>query len=473
MKVENIDVNKMLEEARAMLKKEKNISSSFKAVIEILFLIITLFMNRFNLNSSNSSKPPSSDPNREKKKKGSSKRKPGGQNGHVGKNLKPVENPDEISVIKLDKRTLPKGKYREVGYSKRQVIDIRISRHVIEYQAQILENEIGVQYIAPFPEFVTRPVQYGQDLKAHSVYLSQFQLMPYNRVDDYFSEEINVPVSPGSIYNFNKEAYGLLEKFEVFVKQKLVNSPVLNVDETGINIKGKRAWLHVCANEKWTHFYPHEKRGSIAMDDIGILPNFKGTLCHDHWKPYYIYQCFHSLCNAHHLRELQRAFEQDGQQWALEMKTLLLEINKATKNAGDKLMPDAAEKYYERYKAIIAAGKIECPSPKPEPDINGKIKKGPIKKSKSRNLLERLSNFIEDTLRFMEDIDVPFTNNLAENNLRMTKVQQKISGCFRSMEGAYIFCRIRSYISTCRKHGIPIPEAIKMLFRGETPDFMT
>jgi len=472
MKVENIDVNKMLEEARSMLKKEKNISSSFKAVIELLFFVITLFMNRFNLNSSNSSKPPSSDQNREKKKKGSSKKKPGGQDGHVGNNLKPIENPDEIKVIKLDKRTLPKGKYHETGYSKRQVIDIRISRHIIEYQAQILENEKGVQYIAPFPEFVTRPVQYGQDLKAHSVYLSQFQLIPYNRVDDYFSEEINVPVSPGSIYNFNKEAYGLLEKFEVFVKQKLINSSVLNVDETGINIKSKGAWLHVCANEKWTHFSPHKKRGSIAMDDIGILPNFKGTLCHDHWKPYYIYQCFHSLCNAHHMRELQRAFEQDGQQWAFEMKALLLEINKATKNAGDKLTSEAAEKYYKKYKAIIAAGEIECPPPKPEPAINGKIKKGPIKKSKSRNLLERLSNFIEDTLRFMEDIDVPFTNNLAENNIRMTKVQQKISGCFRSMEGAYIFCRIRSYISTCRKHGIPIPEAIKMLFRGEMPDFM-
>jgi transposase len=303
--------------------------------------------------------------------------------------------------------------------------------------------------------------------------MSQFQLIPYNRIEDYFSQEIHVPVSPGSIYNFNQEAYELLEKFEIFIKQKLMHSSVLNVDETGINIKSKGAWLHVCANEKWTHFFPHKRRGSIAMNDIGILPHFKGTLCHDHWKPYYIYPCFHSLCNAHHIRELQRAFEQDHQQWALEMKALLLEINKITKSAGDKLTSSAAEKYYKKYKAIIAEGEIECPPPKREPSTNGKIKKGPIKKSTSRNLLERLSNFIEDTLRFMEDIDIPFTNNLAENNIRMTKVQQKISGCFRSLEGAYIFCRIRSYISTCRKHDIPIPEAIKMLFRGQMPDFMT
>lgn len=245
---------------------------------------------------------------------------------------------------------------------------------------------------------------------------------------------------------------------------------VLNVDETGINVNGKKAWLHVTANDKWTYFFPHEKRGRIAMDDIGIIANFTGVLCHDHWKAYYVYQCLHSLCNAHHIRELQRAFEQDKQQWAFDMKTLLLEINSETKNVGGKLEEGISKKYYDQYNVIIAAGGIECPPPAPLAE--GKKKKGRIKKSKSRNLLERLSNFINDTLRFMDDIDVPFTNNLAENNLRMTKVQQKISGCFRSMEGAYIFCRIRSYISTCRKHGISVPEALRMLFRGEMPAFM-
>jgi transposase len=263
-----------------------------------------------------------------------------------------------------------------------------------------------------------------------------------------------------------------LEKFDSMAKLNLIAAAVLNVDETGINVDGKKAWLHVTANDKWTYFFPHEKRGTIAMNDIGILPNFKGTLCHDHWKPYYTYHCLHSLCNAHHIRELQRAFEQDKQQWAFDMKTLLLEINNETKKGGHKLEKGAAEKYYERYNAIIAAGEIECPLPLVSPAVNCKKKRGKIKKPKSRNLLERLSNFVNDVLRFMEDVDVPFTNNLAENNLRMTKVQQKISGCFRSMEGAYIFCRIRSYISTCRKHGIPVPEALKMLFRGETPAFL-
>lgn len=471
MKIEHIDVSKTLDNARKLLEEDKNISPALKSMFEILLVIIALLTNRFNLNSRNSSKPPSDDPNREKKsKKNSLGNKPGGQKGHAGKNLRPVENPDEIKNIPLDKSTLPKGKYNDAGYTARQVINILISRHVIEYRAQILEDANGFQYVAPFPAYVTRPVQYGQDLKAHSVYLSQFQLLPYNRIDDYFSEEINVPISPGSIFNFNKEAYTILEKFDGIAKLNLIAAAVLNVDETGINVNGKKAWLHVTANNKWTYFFPHEKRGSIAMNDIGIIPNFKGILCHDHWKPYYVYQCLHSLCNAHHIRELQRAFEQDKQQWALDMKTLLLEINSATKNSGGKLEEGIAKKYYDKYKAIIDEGEIECSPPAPRAD--DKKKRGRIKKSKSRNLLERLSDFINDTLRFMDDIDVPFTNNLAENNLRMTKVQQKISGCFRSMEGAYIFCRIRSYISTCRKHGITIPEALKMLFRGEMPAFM-
>jgi len=473
VKIEHIDINKTLEEARGLLASAKNISPAIRAIMEVLFLIITLLMNRFNLNSKNSSKPPSSDPNRDKKNKNNDAgKKPGGQKGHLGKNLRPVENPDEITLISIDKRSLPKGNYHDAGYDARQVIDIRISRHVIEYRTQILKDERGNSFVAPFPPHVTRPVQYGQDLKAHSVYLSQFQLLTYNRIDDYFGEEINVPISMGSLYNFNQEAYALLQKFDDFAKQKLIHASVLHVDETSINVNAKNAWIHVTANECWTYFFPHAKRGSIAMNEIGILPFFNGTLIHDHWKPYFIYQCIHALCNAHHLRELQRAYEQDNQEWALTMKQLLLEINDVTKEAGGSLSEKVANEYCEKYRAIIVAGEIECPQPEPKPLVDGKRKSGRVKKSKARNLLERLAAFEKDTLRFMEDVDVPFTNNLAENNIRMTKVQQKISGCFRSMEGAYIFCRIRSYISTCRKHGLAVTTALRMLFKGETPDFM-
>lgn len=471
MKVDDIDVNKTIEKARAILAEEKNVSSAFKAMMEVLFLVITLLMNRLGLNSKNSSKSPATDPNRTKKPKDKNNNNSGGQKGHAGTNLQPVDNPDEIVMIPVNEKSLPKGEYHPVGYDRRQVINMKISRHVIEYRAEILENNKGKQFIAAFPDFVTRPVQYGQTFKAHSVYLSQFQLLPYNRIEDYFREEMNIPISQGSIFNFNKEAYELLKKFDTFVKQKLVESTLLHVDETGINILAKNAWLHVTANAQWTYFYPHIKRGSEAMNDIGILPNFKGTLCHDHWKPYFIYLCDHSLCNAHHLRELERAFEQDKQAWAFAMKKLLLNIHKATQKAGGELPAKKAKKYYKIYRAILEKGSLECPLAEAIL-VNGKKKKGRVKQSKARNLLDRLVTFENDVLRFMENVDVPFTNNLAENNIRMTKVQRKISGCFRSMEGAYIFCRIRSYISTCRKQGMSVTLALKMLFEGNEPDFM-
>jgi len=199
---------------------------------------------------------------------------------------------------------------------------------------------------------------------------------------------------------------------------------VAHADETGINMSGDRFWLHCVSNDFWTFYYPHEKRGTEAFEAIGVLPGLRGILCHDHWKPYYKLDCIHALCNGHHLRELTRAWEQDDQQWAQDMKDLL-------------------EK------------------------INAKVNRCRIKKSKSRNLLERLRDFEDDVLRFMENEQVAFSNNLGENGIRMTKVQQKISGCFRSIEGAKIFCRIRSYLSTCRKQGIKASHALDLLFNGK------
>ena len=194
-------------------------------------------------------------------------KKAGGQKGQVGVTLQKVDDPDKhvlmkmgIEVIKLDRRKLPPGKYKEVGYESRQVFDIAISRVVTEYQAQILEDSQGKQYVAPFPKGVTKAVQYGTNLKAHSVYMSQFQLIPYNRIQDYFSEQLQIPVSGGSIYNFNQETYGLLEIFDEKVKGKLAESDLAHVDETGININGEKCWLHCTSNGSWTYFFPHKKR---------------------------------------------------------------------------------------------------------------------------------------------------------------------------------------------------------------------
>lgn len=469
MKIENIDIDATIEKARQLVDEDKNLSAATKSMFDMMILIITLLANRLNLNSKNSSKPPSSDPNRKKKANKKTGKKPGGQKGHVGTTLKKVDDPDKIEVIKVDRSKLPAGQYHHVCFEARQVFDIDISRVVTEYRAEVLEDADGKQFVADFPENVTKAVQYGPGIKAHSVYMSQYQLIPYNRIQDYFADQLQIPLSEGSIFNFNMEAFRLLADFEVKAKAKLSGSDQAHADETGINIGGKRHWLHCVSNDEWTFFHPHEKRGFDAMSDIGILPEFKGVLSHDHWKPYYKIDCTHALCNAHHLRELTRAFEQDGQKWAQELSNLLVTINNEVNDAGGgALDATCARKYRLKYREIIKKGEIECPEPD-RPKKKGK--RGRIKKSKSRNLLERLRDYENDTLRFMENALVPFSNNLGENDIRMTKVQQKISGCFRSMDGAKIFCLVRSYLSTCRKQGFKSSHALELLFNGELPEF--
>jgi transposase len=470
MKLDKISVNETISKARSLLEQEKSLSFAIKAVIELLILLIQTFARARNITSSNSSKPPSEDKYR---KRGScqkkSRKNPGGQPGHDGHRLKKFETPDEIKEIKIDFRKLPKGNYREAGYEARQVVDFQIDRIITEYRAEKVEDEKGKRYTAKFPEYAQRDVQYGHTVKSHAVYLSQYQFIPYARIQSYFEEKI-IPVCTGSIFNFNREAYLLLEDFEKLVKEQLLKEKVLNADETGIHVNKQGVWLHSISSRLWSYFYPHAKRGCEAMDEVGILPNFKGTLVHDHWKPYYRYDCSHSLCNAHHLRELKYAFEEEKQLWASDMKKLLIEMNDTVnKTAKGKLSKKASEIFRLKYDKIIRAGLKECPLP----EAGGKPKRGRIKKSKSRNLLERLRDFKEDTLRFMDDPLVSFTNNSGENDLRMTKVQQKISGCFRSMEGAQIFCRIRSYLLTCQKHDVPITEALDLLFQGKMPVFIS
>ena len=301
--------------------------------------------------------------------------------------------------------------------------------------------------------------------------MSIFQLIPLARILDYFKEQAGLLISKGSISNFKSLANKKLEEigFKSWVTTMLIQSKLNHADETGINVNGKRIWLHSISNDKYVLYHPDTKRGQEAMDRMGVLPKYGGFLCHDHWKPYYNYtNCTHSLCNSHHLRELERAYEQDDQSWAQNMSNLLNEINDHMIDKEINILPDDKIKLYQkRYRSILTKGEKECPLPKIDPE-----KKGRIKKSKSRNLLERLANFEEDTLRFMKEPLVPFTNNMGENDLRMTKVQQKISGCFRSKKGAEEFCLIRSYIVTARKHGIGATEAIRDLFNGKTPSFM-
>lgn len=469
----DINISETLRSVETLLRQDKSVSPQVRAMMDLLVVVIKLLVGKLRVNSRNSSKPPSADPNRKRgsrRLRSGKKRKPGGQPGHNGSNLKPVKNPDRIEILDVDRRTVPSGNYKQIGYESRQVIDIEISRLVTEFRAEILEDSEKNQYVAKFPKGVKRPVQYGNSLKAQSVYMSQQQLIPYDRVQDYFSDQCGIPISTGSLVNFNKQAFRLLDKFEEITRRNLIHANVLNADETGVNVNGKLRWLHSNSNDQWTLFFPHKKRGLPAMQAMGVLEHFKGILIHDHWKAYFRFKCQHALCNAHHLRELEWVWENEHQNWAKKMQTLLLKTDDAVKNNGGSLNVQKAQKFRKLYRNILKKGSRECPPPKKS---DKKPKRGRIKRSKARNLLERLLAFETEVLRFMTDKNVPFTNNQGENDIRMTKVQQKISGCFRSHGGAEHFCRIRGYLSTCRKHGIKPTEALKLLFAGKLPTFAT
>jgi transposase len=469
MSVGKIDITETVKDVERTLREDPSISPQVQTLLKLLVAVINLLLGKLGLNSTNSSTPPSKDPHRKrgsKRKAKGSRRKPGGQNGHPGARLEREENPDRIEIIEIDRRTIPSGRYTAAGFESRQVIEIEISKVVTEYRAEILQDAKGNQFVAMFPAGVCTPVQYGNSVKAKAVYMSQHQLVPYDRVRDYFTDQCGVPISTGSLFNFNQEAFNLLATFESIVKRQLIAQPFLHADETGINVNAACWWLHNLSNHRWTLFFPHKNRGGEAMRAMGVLEHFHGILCHDHWKPYFQFHCRHALCNAHHLRELERAWEQDDQRWAKKIQDLLLEMNQATDRAGGCLMDASVHKFRRRYRNVLNQGDRECPPPEP------KDQPGRVAKTKSRNLLERLRTFETETLRFMTDQRVSFTNNQGENDIRMTKVQQKISGCFRSFEGAQIFCRVRSYLSTCRKQDLPPTEALQMLFSGRLPDFI-
>lgn len=352
---------------------------------------------------------------------------------------------------------------------KRQVFDIPdIKIEITEHQAEIKECLFcGHKNKGKFPEGVDQPVQYGENIRRLAVYFNQRQFIPYNRTIEIIEDLCGQSIGEGTLWNTNKEIYNNLEPTNKGIQQAIINSEVIRSDETGEYVNGDRHWLHSASTEKYTYYYPHKIRGNKGMDAAGILPNFHGTCVHDHWKPYFKYTNFtHALCNVHHLRELIRAYEEDGCKWAKEMMDLLLEI-KATVD-GDKekskeyLDPYLKEQYHQKYRQILTNALVLYP---PEPKNKGHPKRGRKRQSKSKNLLDRLIDFEDATLLFMEDFRVPFDNNLAERDIRMVKVQQKISGCFRSNEGANIFCRINGFISTVKKQGKNVMDYLSLALR--------
>jgi transposase len=354
------------------------------------------------------------------------------------------------------------------AYERRQIFDIPpINLIVTEHRSQIKScPHCGKLNKAVFPESIKYPVQYGPNILASAVYCKNYQFIPYERICEFFNDVMGIKICPATIIKAEKECFQNLEEFENVIKKKLITLPVIHCDETGMKIEGKRHWLHVASNDKYTCYFAHSKRGSEAINAMGILPEFKGIAVHDGWKPYNGYECDHALCNAHLQRELTGIEENYKQQWAKEMNELLTEMKKYTDECKEQVKYldfEQIKALEERFNAIIIKGIEENP-PSLNPEKQGKRGKNP--KTKARNLLERFIENKEQILRFLTDLRVPFENNQAERDIRMMKLQQKISGTFRTIQGAEAFCRIRAYISTIKKNGFNVIDAILAALKG-------
>jgi transposase len=320
-------VKSTIERIQKEISKDKSISPILISSIELLIVVIQMLFDRQSMNSSNSSLYPSSDNKRRSRGKDKKIRRKkdeksiGGQEGHAGTTLTQYEEVDEIIELSFDRRSLPLGEnFKRADPETRQVIDLNIEFLVREYQAEVLIVADGMRFVAPFPEHIKKAIEFGPSVKSFAVYMSQYQLIPYARVQKVFKDQLDLKISQGSLCNFNRESYEKLEHFEVDFIQKLRTKKKLNADEKGIKIDARLAWAHVLCTPKFTFIYPHEKRGKDAMVEMGIIPEYKGVLVHDHWKPYLGYDCEHGLCNAHHLRELQWVLNFKKQKWATSIK---------------------------------------------------------------------------------------------------------------------------------------------------------
>lgn len=335
--------------------------------------------------------------------------------------------------------------------------------YVEEHQCEVKRcDRCGAINRSEFPKGLENVVQYGKKFQALVTYLMNYQILPYKRTAEIIDDVYSHKISEGTIYNINKRTSELLEKTSKKIKDTLKNKPVLNEDETGMYVNKQLYWLHETGSKDLTYYEHHEKRGKEATDEIGILPGYKGTLVHDGLSSYMQYKCNHALCNAHHLRELKYVAEEENQNWAVNMIELLLAIKKSveeSKDEGKKCLEEDEIFIYEfKYNQILRRGNRQ---------LKYRRQKYKIKKSRSRNLLDRFKKYRNEVLRFMYDFLVPFDNNLAERDLRMMKLKQKISGCFRSINGAKYFCRIRSFISSVKKQGLDVLLSLQNMFDGK------
>ena len=475
------DENALLREENSLLREENALLHAvvaellpLKEQVEDLRAQVTQLESRLAKDSHNSHLPPSSDrfvrqPKSLRKK---SEKKAGGQAGHPGNTLHLSATPDRILVHGVEQCGHCQHDLHTVEalqVERRQVVDLPPRRvEVTEHQAERKCCPVCQQVtLASFPPGVQAPVQYGPALSAVAVYLVQQQLVPYERACEILFDLFGHCPRAATLCTLVERCAQMLVPVEEQIKQTLSQAAVLNQDETGLYVTGKRQWVHVSATEHLTHYAVHAKRGKDALDAIGILKDFTGVSVHDGWSSYWHYTCGHALCNVHLLRDLTFVQEEEHQEWASEMKSVLLDmkaaVNQTRMQGRESLHLLEVQDWKARYQAVLLQAN-EAPSMVQEPPPK---RRGRRKQSAAHNLLDRLVRDQDAVLAFLENFAVPFDNNLAERDLRMLKVQQKISGCFRSVAGAQAFCRIRGYLSTLRKQKLSLLPALEQVLVGQ------
>lgn len=478
LRKENTDLREQLAQRDELIQQQQALLTEQNAVIEHygeqmsnLSEQVKSLRDRLAKDSHNSHLPPSSDRfvRKAKSLRQRSEKKSGGQAGHPGSSLPFSSAPDEIIELQVEQCEVCQQDLHAVaacGRERRQVVDLPSPRVVVqEYRAEQKRCPHCQQItIAPFPAGVQAPVQYGPHVGATTVYLVQQQLLPLARTCEVMRDLLGVQMSEGTVSDLIQRCAGELANVEQQITEALKETEIIHQDETGLYVAGKRHWMHVTCTPTLTHYHVDVSRGQRALEAIGILAHFTGISIHDGWGSYFLYGGEHAACLVHVLRDLVFLAEQ-GVQWAAALKTLLLDMKKATEQAREQgkrwLDPLEVVDWEAQFLRLLDEGDQAHPRATAPPGQRGRCKH-----SEARNLLDRLRKQQKAVLTFLEDLRVDFDNNLAERDLRMVKVQQKVSGCFRSIAGAQAFARIRGYLSTLRKQGRPLLSSLQATLSG-------
>lgn len=458
-----------LDEYIEKLKQVEGLAEIVAPLIEEVYRLRTeveSLRNQLNKNSTNSSKPPSSDGFKRvvKNNRQFSGRKQGGQPGHKGTTLEFSDKVDHSIITELAPSCSCGCNLRNVEverWKRRQCFDLpqHIKVEVTEYKIPVIHcPSCGKQHEGQAP--VSAPVSYGPHISSLATYLNQYQLIPFERLQELFEDVFQHKLSDGFLQKCNEHHYNVLERSEQYISESLQQSECLGADETSVRCLAKNQWIHTATNQQFTHYHANPSRGSKAMREAGILSEFKSVVVHDRYSSYDKFDFTHALCGAHLLRDLKFLFEEKACSWAKEFYNLLIWA-KDYKQTGLLNTKDIKD-FESRYDTILQSAESKVDKAENNQSIRGRPKQSP-----ERNLLNVFINRKQDVLRFLYHNDVPFDNNQAERDLRMIKLQQKISGGFRSLNGLKIFCRIRTYIATAKKQGYKIMDALTKAFKAD------